>query len=390
MQKLFTAQLGAAISLVLLVCLPAPAESHRATRLGNPATRFASPLYLPEDLRNLLRSEALRADVEFIARESGYKGDMEDLRSSAGTNQIARLEIPVGTRLPAMSSRENGKAILLRNVLWAGKEPITAFEFYFVSKGRRYRVVAPQACANFWVEDHGKELLPVLALSCDAPNEVLFRRPATVCLTLRNVGNEVESLAAVTLPIPAGAAFASATHGGRVAEERVVWEWRNLAAGASNRFCVVFNAAQPGALSYVATARGARSPEVQSRCETRVSGVPAVLLEVVDLNDPIEVGEEEVYEITVLNQGTAALTNLKLVCRLEEGQKFVSGTGATAVAAQDRTITLEKLPVLAPKEKATWRVAVKTVAPGDVRFATELVCDQFQNSIQETEATQQY
>ena len=338
----------------------------------------------------MLLSDAMRADVEFIVRECGYSGTMEDFRRAAATNEIAKLRIPVGTLLPAMSSRENGKPILLREVLWAGDDPIPAFEFFFASNGRRFRVVAPQACANFWVEDHGKELFPVLALTCDAPAEVLLRRPGQVCLTLRNVGDEIEPLATVSLPIPAGATFSSATEGGRVVDGRVVWERRNLAAKSSQQFCAVFDAAQPCTLSYVSSARGSRAPEVQSRCETRVAGVPAVLLEVVDLNDPIEVGEDETYEIVVLNQGTATLTNVKLVCLLQERQDFVSGTGTTAVQAQGRTVTLENLPMLNPKETATWRVIVKTLAAGDVRFTTELTCDQFLKPITETEATQQY
>ncbi len=41
-----------------------------------------------------------------------------------------------------MSSRKNGKPILLREVLWAGPEPIDDYEFYFDSQGRRYRLVA--------------------------------------------------------------------------------------------------------------------------------------------------------------------------------------------------------------------------------------------------------
>jgi len=338
----------------------------------------------------MLLSEAMRADVEFIVREGGYLGAMADFRRAAATNEIVKLRIPVGTLLPAMSSRENGKPVLLREVLWEGDEPIAAFEFFFASNGRRYRVVAPQACANFWVEDHGKEQFPVLALTCDASAEVLLRRPAQVCLTLRNVGDEIEPLTTVTLPVPAGATFASATEGGTVVDGRVVWEWRSLAAKSSHQFCAVFDAAQPCTLSYVSAARGSRAPEVQSRCETRVAGVPAVLLEVVDLNDPIKLGENETYEIVVLNQGTATLTNMKLVCLLQESQAFVSGTGTTAVQSQGRTITIEKLPMLNPKETATWRVIVKTLAAGDVRFTTELTCDQFLKAITETEATQQY
>ncbi|HTO04396.1 MAG TPA: hypothetical protein VL069_11870 [Opitutus sp.] len=113
-------------------------EVHIATRLGNPVTRFANPLDSPADLQAMLHSETLREDVDFIARESGFKGDMADLRRAANLQNIRPLQIPVGKRLPAMSTRREGKAVLLREVLWAGKEPIDAYEFFFVSQGRRY------------------------------------------------------------------------------------------------------------------------------------------------------------------------------------------------------------------------------------------------------------
>jgi hypothetical protein len=110
----------------------------------------------------------------------------------------------------------------------------------------------------------------------------------------------------------------------------------------------------------------------------------------VDLSDPIEVGSEQIYEITVLNQGSADDTGIRLRCFLEESQRFVSGTGSTPVQAEDRTITAEPLAVLAPKATASWRIVVNALAAGDVRFSTELTSDQLQRPVQETEATRQY
>jgi uncharacterized repeat protein (TIGR01451 family) len=209
-------------------------------------------------------------------------------------------------------------------------------------------------------------------------------------LILKNTGDETEPLATLTLPIPDGATLANATDGAQEKEGRLVWEYPNLAAGGSRQVCAVLNATQPGPLSLASTAQGSRSPPVQSHCQTRVIGIPAVLLQVVDINDPVEVGAEGTYEISVFNQGTAVLTNVGLACTLADQQQFLSGTGATAVQAQEQTITVEKLSVLKPKETAVWRVTVKALASGDVRFITDFTCDQFQTPIRENEATQQY
>jgi hypothetical protein len=338
----------------------------------------------------LLRSEKLRADVDFIAKESGYVGDLEDLRRAATNAVIVEIKIPVGTRLTAMSSRKNGEAVLLRDVLWAGQEPIDAYEFFFSSQGRRYRVITPKACANFWVEDFGQEARPILTLTCKVPPEVPLRRPVEVCFTVSNTGDAGESTTLLPLPMPLGAVLRGTTGAGKGSDGKVTWELANLSAGRSTNVCAEFSVAHPSMLEFNATVRGNLAEAVNSRCESRVVGIPAILLEVIDLDDPIEVGKNQSYEIRVVNQGTAALTNVKLVCTLEDSQEFDSGTGTSEVTAQERTITLANLPTLNPKDKATWRVVVKTLKAGDVRFTTELHSDQFQQPIKEIEATRQY
>jgi hypothetical protein len=61
--------LGILLSLVGLAAVPAAAPQHRATHLGNPATRFAPPLATPEDLRALFKDPELRPDIASILRE---------------------------------------------------------------------------------------------------------------------------------------------------------------------------------------------------------------------------------------------------------------------------------------------------------------------------------
>ena len=109
-----------------------------------------------------------------------------------------------------------------------------------------------------------------------------------------------------------------------------------------------------------------------------------------DLEDPVEVGKEVTYDIKVTNQGTAPGTNVRLVCRLPTSQEFVSGSGATSVQAQGRTVTTEPLPILDPKAAAIWRVVVKALQADDARFKVELTSDQFESPIHEEESTNQY
>lgn len=383
--------LGAVTGLFLLVGPPAQAESHRATRLGNPATRFAPPLATPEDLRALFRNEKLRPDFAAVLKQWGWVGNLDDMFAAAATAEISDIKILIGTTMPFMSSRENGKAICLRNVLWAGNEPAPAYAFNFISKGQRYRCVTPKACSNFFLEDLGPEPRPVLTLKCDAPEKIPADRPANVCLTVVNTGNAPEPFTKLTLHIPEGSEVVSRTDQGVQSGSTLTWEISNLSPNKGKQVCVVFKLAKPGTLSFTSTASGrVASPAPESACQTEFIGIPAILLEVVDLEDPIEVGKEVTYDIKVTNQGTALGTNLRLVCSLPASQVFVSGSGATPVRAEDRTVTMDALPTLDAKGVAAWRLVVKASLADDARFKVELRSDQFEKPINEDESTQQY
>ena len=366
------------------------AEQHRATRLGQPATRFAPPLRTPEDLRARFRDAQLRPDIASILRQWGWAGNLDDLHTAAVSVEIEDITIPIGTVMPFMSSRENGRPICLRNVTWAGDAPAPAYAFNFTSRGRRYRCITPKACSNFFVMDLGEELKSLLGLDCEAPTEVLAGHPVQVCLNLRNTGNGPEARTAITLSVPDGASVARTTENGVFSDGVVRWEVANLGPGLTNRLCVFLAARQPAQLAFRSRAEAPGKPALEAACATEVLGVPAILLELVDVEDPVEVGKEVTYEVRVTNQGSATGTNIRINCHLPPSEEFVSGSGVTPVKADASLITTEALPELAPKAQATWRVVVKAREPADARFKLELTSDQFQRPIEEEESTQLY
>ena len=114
-------------------------------------------------------------------------------------------------------------------------------------------------------------------------------------------------------------------------------------------------------MAFRPTAASAASAPVNSSCVTEVAGVPGVLLEVVDLEDPIEVGKEVTYEIRVTNQGSALLTNIRLVSVLPASQELVSASGSAPLREQTGTLTADPVAQLASQATASWRVVAKAV-----------------------------
>ncbi|HNQ90160.1 MAG TPA: hypothetical protein PKM73_16200 [Verrucomicrobiota bacterium] len=347
--------------------------------------------FLVEDLGpeppSLVLTKAIPADVS--------RCDPIDVKILVRNNSHVPLtRVTVTDTLPeGMSTLDDQTAL---NLDAGNLAPGAGMEFAFKVKAAAegaYVNRAQAACAEGATAEAAAQTTvhaPRLALDCVAPAEALPGRPVRTCLSVTNRGDALDPRVAVTLVKPAGAAFESATEGGVLDGERVVWELGPLGAGAGRTLCAAFIASQPAALGFSATAEGGCAEPVQTACSTRVSGVPGILLEVVDVEDPIEVGKEVTYLITVTNQGSMPLTRICLTCALPGGQEYVSGTGATPVQAQNRTLVMQPLPSLEPRATATWRVTAKALQVGDTRFKVELTGDQFPRPVEEYEATQQY
>jgi hypothetical protein len=479
----------------LLTTFSLEAEEHRATRLGDPATRFAPPLVTSEDVRARFRDQKLRPDFAHVLKLWGWEGDLDDFFNAGLTAEISEIKIPVGTKMVFMSTRRNHEAIPLRNVIWAGKEPVGAFSFDFISKHRRYRCIIPKPCSNFFVEDQGEALAdlqlvlssppqsslctgipitvaitntgniplskvrlsstlpnglltsdnqvepvwnlgtippgegrqlsmtinaqtagryaipvraqsaestnidagttievqaPVLAIDCRLPREIPQGRSTKLCLVVTNLSDISEPSAMVNLTIPEGANLNDIPAETILEGHQLRWNVGALNGHASRELCLVLNQADQGSATFTSMVTGSCSKPAMTSCSTKIIGIPAVLLEVIDTVDPILVGESTTYEIRVLNQGFGPLTNIHVVCRLPKSQQFVSGEGINAVTQADNVVTMEVIPVLEPKTTASWKIVIKAIAEDDARFRVELVSDQFQKPILEDESTRQY
>jgi len=142
-----------------------------------------------------------------------------------------------------------------------------------------------------------------------------------------------------------------------------------------------------GSVPVTASATATCVPAATTNCATEVAGIPAILMEVVDTIDPVEVGTETTFIVTITNQGSADDDNIKVVLTLPDGLAFVSGTGPSAVTANGKTVTMAEVNDLFPQQKAVWQVRVKATAPGDVRTKWSMTSKQFAAPVEETEST---
>lgn len=230
---------------------------------------------------------------------------------------------------------------------------------------------------------------PVLQVTKTGPGERYIGRNADFDITVTNTGDGPARDTVLTDTIPAGMQFVSASDGGAFGNNLVTWNLGTLEPGASRSVKVTLKATQRGSAQNTATAR-AYCAEASAQAALNMQGVPAILLEVIDVEDPIEVGANETYIITVTNQGSAEDTNIVVTAVVPAEMEYVSGDGPTRANVEGKTITFSPLATLAPGEKATYRVVTKGTAVNDVRFKVSITSDQTTSPVEETESTHVY
>jgi hypothetical protein len=121
-----------------------------------------------------------------------------------------------------------------------------------------------------------------------------------------------------------------------------------------------------------------------------VEGIAAILFQVADTADPIEVGGETTYEVRVVNQGSKAAANVRLAVDLPPQVKAVAAEGPTRNAVDGNHVVFDGLARLAPKADTTYRVRVKALKPGDLRAKFQLLTDDMQSPVSKEESTRVY
>lgn len=205
----------------------------------------------------------------------------------------------------------------------------------------------------------------VLTIACKANEQQYIGRPYNVDLTIVNKGDTAAAGAQAVLAIPAGATFSSATAGGRVSGNNVVWDLGSLPVDAQREVRATFTSAAAGTYSFNSAVRGTCAAQVASSCQTRVVGVSALLLEKGDNPDPIQIGEETTYYVRVTNQGSTDDTNIKVVVEFPEYLTPVSADNGGQV--QGQRVVFPAYPRLAPKGVFEFHVKAKGAKVGDAR-----------------------
>jgi uncharacterized repeat protein (TIGR01451 family) len=122
----------------------------------------------------------------------------------------------------------------------------------------------------------------------------------------------------------------------------------------------------------------------------RVGSTPSVVMEVADLDDPIETGAITAYEIRIANRGTKAADHVQVVATVPEGLEAVSADGPAKYRIDGKQVVFEALPSLNAKSAITLKVRAKGVKAGKVLFRAELTSPSLGQALTAEQATEVY
>ncbi|HOW88173.1 MAG TPA: hypothetical protein P5561_06530 [Candidatus Omnitrophota bacterium] len=232
---------------------------------------------------------------------------------------------------------------------------------------------------------------PVLKVNIAGPSKIFVTKNANYEVTAQNVGDAASANTVVSATIPSGMKFVSATNGGAADGGKVVWNIGTLEAGKSVKLGMTLNSVTGGTGESVARATGTCCQEAGARVQSDVQGIPAILLEVIDTEDPIQVGGTEKLYITVTNQGSAPDNDIVVKVKFEENLDYVAASGPTPGRSDDvKSVEFAPLASLGAGQKATWEVTAKAASEGDHRTTVVMTSDAISRPVQETEATRIY
>lgn len=238
-------------------------------------------------------------------------------------------------------------------------------------------------------------MAPRLAVTISGPKEAFLGQALAYQVTVTNRGDAPAQSTRVRLgATPGHVQFAGAmgADGVRLASDREGsgQELGSLAPGESRALTVNFNTLQNGPLAVNATAAAKCAHDVTTYANTEIATITASALVVTHDPDPVLVGTNVTYRLTLENKGSAADHDVRITAKLPESEQYVSAKGETEATDNGREITFAPVATLEPKQRVTWEVTAKAIQPADAQFQATMVSQSTPKAAVKIEPTKLY
>jgi uncharacterized repeat protein (TIGR01451 family) len=333
--------------------------------------------------------EAAAPGQVLIGEEATLTITVSNPGSGIATGVVLEERVPPGMQHPAGAELEYEIGDLMPNESRRLQLVLTA-----QTPGQTTNRLVVRGDANLKAENQLAidVVAPQLDVAIDGPRRRYLEREATYTVSIGNPGTASARNVLLTASLPAGMRFVSANNAGYYDEptRTVQWQLEELPVREQGSVLLTAMPVAMGEQAIQVRASSELGLSVEKELPVLVEGIAAILFEVVDTQDPVEVGGETTYEIRVLNQGSKAATNVQVVVQLPPEMRAVAAEGPSREQIEPNRVVFEGLSRLAPKADTTYRVRVQGSRPGDLRVRVQLTTDDISIPVTKEELTRVY
>lgn len=306
-------------------------------------------------------------------------------------------EVVVKTTLPEGLESAHGKGKeLLTSIgsLAAGESRDVRLQVTAVASGDHVVAVSATGLGGLEHEAQTKVTVtaPRLEVAVTGPSLRFAERHARYQLIAANQGAAATNNVRLTHHVPAGFEFVRADSGGSYdpASRTVSWFVGHMPAGKAVQVSTELKACELGDHTHRVQVTGDSVPAAESKIETKVDGASDLVMDVTDLDDPVEVGTQTAYEIRVKNEGTKAATAVTIACELPAGATLLGAEGPVKHTAEAGRVTFAPIAELGPHKSLKFTVLLEGKTAGAMRFRAELTSSSITEPVVVEERTRFY
>ena len=235
-------------------------------------------------------------------------------------------------------------------------------------------------------------IAPALKIAVEGPGLRYVGRDARYTLTITNEGQAATNNVHVTHRLPKGFKFVKTDKGGTYDADHssVNWFIGHLEPAQTVQVKLQLQAHEIGQFEHHVAVSAEHGVTAKADTTTKVEGSASLVMEVQDLDDPIEIGQETAYEVRISNTGSKAAQNVGLTFELPNGIELITVEAATQHLAKNGLILFNDLPELAPGKTALFRIHVKGNAEGNQRVRARLTSESIEQELISEELTKFY
>jgi uncharacterized repeat protein (TIGR01451 family) len=236
-------------------------------------------------------------------------------------------------------------------------------------------------------------IAPKLDMTTTGPSLRYLDRKAIHKIDLDNRGTADATNVALVAALSPGLKFISADRNGTydARTHAVYWSLESMPKGKGDTVRLTTVPTQIGEASIDYRLQADLIAETVDRQKMEVRELAELFFEIDDEVDPIEIGSETIYRVTVTNQGSKEATNVKMRMIFPPGIQVTEDVQSPVDYQQQAdTLVFKTLDRIAPDQKIQIIVRAEGKRAGDQRVAFELSSDERPDWVRKEESTRVY